>query len=122
MLSSLFPSFTVHADAPEAKDENVEESKEEGEKEEGGEEEPEPEEEEEEEPEDVCLSSSCLVRHGMAVNIGINVGISRHQGGVSRNQSLRWTRETFPALSGNDLVDRVALSVYLTSWRDFRRR
>jgi len=62
MLSSLFPSFTVHADAPEAKDENVEESKEEGEKEEGGEEEPEPEEEEE--PEDVCLFS-CLVRHGM---------------------------------------------------------
>ncbi|KIM82115.1 hypothetical protein PILCRDRAFT_97586 [Piloderma croceum F 1598] len=50
MLSSLFSSFTVHADAPEAKDENVEESKE-GEKEEGGEEEPEPEEEEE--PEDV---------------------------------------------------------------------
>jgi len=65
MLSSLFSSFTIHADAPEAKDEKIEESKE-GEKEEGGEEEPEPEPEpEEEEPEDVCLSFTCLVRHGM---------------------------------------------------------
>jgi len=66
MLSSLFSSFTIHADAPEAKDEKIEESKE-GKKEEGGEEEPEPEPEpeEEEEPEDVCLSFSRLVRHGM---------------------------------------------------------
>lgn len=82
MLSSLFSSFTVHADAPEAKDENVEESKE-GEKEEGGEEEPgpepEPEEEEEDEPEDVYLYFSCLVR---AANIGITTGIPGHQGGV----------------------------------------
>jgi ubiquinol-cytochrome c reductase subunit 6 len=70
MLSSLFSSFTIHADAPEVKDEKIEEEKE-GKKEEGGEEEPVPEpepeeeEEEEEEPEDVCLSFSCLVRHGM---------------------------------------------------------
>jgi hypothetical protein len=64
MLSSLFSSFTIHADAPAAK-EQPEEGKEE-EKEEGGEEEAEPEaeaeEEEEAEPEDVCFSVSRRVK------------------------------------------------------------
>lgn len=49
MLSSLFSSFTIHADAP-AEKEKVEESKEEEKAEEGEE-----EEAEEQEPEDVCL-------------------------------------------------------------------
>jgi ubiquinol-cytochrome c reductase subunit 6 len=57
MLSSLFSSYTIHADAPETKEEKVSEPKQE---EEEGEEEAEPEAEEEEEPEDVCSSMAWM--------------------------------------------------------------
>ena len=63
MLSSLFSSFVIHADAPEEK-EQLDERKG-GEKEEGEEEaepEAEAEEEEEAEPEDVCFSVSRRVK------------------------------------------------------------
>lgn len=56
MLSSLFSSFTIHADAPAEKEgvEDPKEEEEEEEKEEGVKEEEETEAEEQE-PEDVCL-------------------------------------------------------------------